>query len=98
MPRQIPKLAPCLPVARHGAPRQPPTPWRYRLALVGLLLLPAGCAWVGLPAPAMPGSGNQGMEELLRDRVWLDQSPRAGCRCARSNAPMLKDRFQPPVK
>jgi len=77
MPRQIPKLAPCLPVARHGAPRQPPTPWRYRLALVGLLLLPAGCAWVGLPAPAMPGSGNQGMEELLRDRVWLDQSPRA---------------------
>jgi hypothetical protein len=47
-----------------------------RVALLALLL-PAGCSWVGLPAPAMPGSGNKGMEELLRDRVWLDQSPGA---------------------
>lgn len=58
-------------------------PWREgercrRLVLIALLLgLPAGCSWVGLPSPAMPGSGNKGMEELLRDRVWLDQSPGA---------------------
>lgn len=45
-----------------------------RLALAAALGLPAGCAWVGLPPPAMPGSGNEGMERLLRDRVWLDQS------------------------
>jgi hypothetical protein len=48
-----------------------------RLALAALLFLPAGCAWVGLPDAAMPGSGNEGMEALLRDRVWIDQSPEA---------------------
>lgn len=79
MLRQIQMLAPSLGVARReaGAPRQAPAPRRRRLALAVLLLLPAGCSWVGLPSPAMPGSGNQGMEELLRDRVWLDQSPAA---------------------
>lgn len=44
------------------------------LALAALLVLP-GCSWIGLPSPAMPGSGNKGMEDLLRDRVWIDQSP-----------------------
>lgn len=48
-----------------------------QLALLVALLGPAGCSWVGLPSPAMPGSGNKGMEELLRDRVWLDRTPNA---------------------
>lgn len=48
-----------------------------QLALLVALLAPAGCSWVGLPSPAMPGSGNKGMEELLRDRVWLDRTPNA---------------------
>lgn len=48
-----------------------------RSALVLALTLPAACSWVGLPSPAMPGSGNKGMEELLRNRVWIDQSAQA---------------------
>lgn len=48
-----------------------------RIALLAALLAPAGCSWVGLPSPAMPGSGNKGMEALLRDRVWIDQSAQA---------------------
>lgn len=45
-----------------------------RFALAAALSMPAGCAWVGVPAPAMPGSGDDGMEQLLRDRVWIEQS------------------------
>lgn len=48
-----------------------------RIALLAALLASAGCSWVGLPSPAMPGSGNKGMETLLRDRVWIDQSAQA---------------------
>ena len=37
----------------------------------------AGCARIGLPTPAMPGSGNQGMAEMVEDRVWIDTDPDA---------------------
>lgn len=75
MPRNTP-----MPVSAVGPradrPRRPVAArWLRRLALCALLALPAGCSWIGLPSPAMPGSGNEGMEELLRDRVWLDESP-----------------------
>jgi hypothetical protein len=50
---------------------------RLAATIAALLLAPAACSWVGLPSPAMPGSGNKGMEALLRDRVWIDQSPQA---------------------
>ena len=40
------------------------------LIILGALL--AGCARVGLPTPAIPGSGNKGMAELVEGRVWLD--------------------------
>lgn len=43
------------------------------IALAGL----AGCARLGLPAPAFPGSGNKGMAEVVENRVWLDESPDA---------------------
>ena len=32
----------------------------------------AGCARLGVPTPAFPGSGNKGMAELVEDRVWID--------------------------
>ena len=40
------------------------------LIILGALL--AGCARVGLPTPAIPGSGTKGMAELVEGRVWLD--------------------------
>jgi len=43
------------------------------IALAGL----AGCARLGVPTPAFPGSGNKGMAELVENRVWLDESPDA---------------------
>ena len=42
-----------------------------------LLLAAAGCARLGVPAPAIPGSGNKGTAELLEGRVWIDQGPDA---------------------
>jgi hypothetical protein len=47
-----------------------------RLALLAAAAL-AGCARVGLPTPAMPGSGNKGMAEMVEDRVWIDTDPDA---------------------
>jgi hypothetical protein len=44
--------------------------------LVALLAL-AGCARLGIPTPAIPGSGNKGMAELVENRVWIDESPDA---------------------
>ena len=39
-----------------------------------MLLLggPAACGRVDLPEVAMPGSGNDGMEAVVEDRVWID--------------------------
>ena len=45
----------------------------YLLALLGL----AGCARFGIPTPAFPGSGNEGMAELVENRVWIDTNPDA---------------------
>lgn len=78
MPRQTPTPAlDASEAAEPHHPRHPRAAARFgRFALLALLL-PAGCSWVGLPSPTMPGSGNKGMEEMLRDRVWIDQSPGA---------------------
>ena len=72
----MPRNAPTSVSDAHPDHRRRPAPDGRvrRLLLAVVLALPAGCSWVGLPSPAMPGSGNKGMEELLRDRVWLDQS------------------------
>ena len=48
-----------------------------RAGLLLALLGAAGCARLGIPTPAFPGSGNKGMAELLEDRVWIDESPGA---------------------
>lgn len=42
-----------------------------------LVLLAAGCARLGVPTPAFPGSGNKGMAELVENRVWIDQDSAA---------------------
>ena len=43
------------------------------VSLIGL----AACARLGIPGPALPGSGNRGMAELVENRVWIDESPDA---------------------
>ena len=45
---------------------------RAAKSLIILATLLMGCARVGLPTPAIPGSGNKGMAELVEGRVWLD--------------------------
>ncbi|HET9067866.1 MAG TPA: hypothetical protein VFN28_04425, partial [Amaricoccus sp.] len=37
----------------------------------------AACARLGVPTPAIPGSGSKGVRELVEDRVWIDESPEA---------------------
>jgi hypothetical protein len=41
-------------------------------ALAILALGLAGCARLGVPTPAFPGSGNEGMAELLESRGWIE--------------------------
>jgi hypothetical protein len=48
-----------------------------RAALLIVLAGLAGCARLGVPAPAFQGSGNKGMAEVVENRVWLDESPDA---------------------
>jgi hypothetical protein len=48
-----------------------------RAGLVLVLLAAAGCARLGVPTPAFPGSGNKGMAELVENRVWIDQDSAA---------------------
>ena len=48
-----------------------------RGALLLALLAATGCARLGIPTPAIPGSGNKGMAELVENRVWIDESPDA---------------------
>ncbi len=50
---------------------------RLNLALLFSLAILAGCARMGLPTPAMPGSGNAGTQKMFENRVWLDEGPDA---------------------
>jgi hypothetical protein len=48
-----------------------------RAAAALLLVAVAGCARLGVPTPALPGSGNERTAELVEGRVWIDQGPDA---------------------
>lgn len=73
----MPQISRPFPAPDAPRPVAPPQLALRQLALLMAVLASAGCSWVGLPSPAMPGSGNKGMEDLLRDRVWLDRTPNA---------------------
>jgi hypothetical protein len=47
------------------------------ITLLAALLALAGCARVGAPQVAWPGSGNAGTARLFEDRVWIGEDPDA---------------------
>lgn len=57
-----------------------------------LVLTAAGCARFGIPTPAIPGSGNKGMAELVEDRVWIEETegaPKGSLRAFLSDGTMV---------
>ncbi|HRO10245.1 hypothetical protein [Amaricoccus sp.] len=48
-----------------------------RAALLLALAALAACARLGVPAPALPGSGSKGVTKLVENRVWISEDPDA---------------------
>ena len=57
-----------------------------------VILATAGCARFGIPTPAIPGSGNKGMADLVEDRVWIEETdgaPKGSLRAFLSDGTMV---------
>ena len=63
-----------------------------RCAALVLVLAAAGCARFGIPTPAMPGSGNKGMADMVENRVWIEETegaPKGSLRAFLSDGTMV---------